>query len=90
MLTIAVANKDELNAKVARDPFAEHNLTENMTVTKWGPIFGAFSNFSSMRGSIQSRLIGLLLACGLFQFIKQIERCPWRQGINIETCQLVA
>lgn len=55
MLIISAADEDDLKAIVARDPFAEHGLIENMTVTKWDPIFGAFNNLSSMPGSMQSR-----------------------------------
>ncbi len=55
MLIIAAADEYALNAVIARDPFAEHGLIENMTVTKWDPIFGALNALSSMPGSMQSR-----------------------------------
>ncbi len=55
MLIIVAANKDALSAIIADDPFAEHGLIENMTVTEWDPIFGAFNDQSSMLGAMQSR-----------------------------------
>ncbi len=55
MLIISARDETELQAIIARDPFAEHGLIENMTVVKWDPIFGAFNNVSTMPGSMQSR-----------------------------------
>ena len=55
MLLIVAADEVEAHAIIARDPFAEHGLIENMTVTKWDPIFGVFNDLSSMPGTMQSR-----------------------------------
>ena len=48
LLIIAASDRAELDAIVARDPFAAHGLIAEMTVREWDPIFGAFNADSSM------------------------------------------
>ena len=48
MLVMSAANQIALEAIIATDPFAVHGLIENMTVTQWDPIFGAWGAESSM------------------------------------------
>lgn len=55
MLLIKAADEAAALAVIGGDPFAEHGLIENMTVTKWDPIFGVFNELSSMPGAMQSR-----------------------------------
>ncbi len=55
MLIISADDEQALHAIIAGDPFAEHGLIANMTVTRWDPIFGAFNALSSMPGNMQSR-----------------------------------
>ena len=50
LLIMAAPDRTALNAIIATDPFAVHGLIENMTVTEWDPIFGAFATESSMPG----------------------------------------
>ena len=50
LLIMAAESRDALEALIATDPFAEHGLIEDMTVTEWDPIFGAFNADSSMPG----------------------------------------
>lgn len=52
LLIIAAADRAELDAIVARDPFAEHGLIADMTVEQWDPIFGVFNADSSMPQSV--------------------------------------
>lgn len=54
-LIINAENEEELDAIIARDPFAKHGLIANMIVAKWDPIFGVFNERSSMPGAMQSR-----------------------------------
>lgn len=47
MLVMSAANLEELLGVIAKDPFAIEGLIEDMTVTEWDPIFGAFAGKSS-------------------------------------------
>jgi uncharacterized protein YciI len=47
MLVMSAANREELLGVIAKDPFAIEGLIEDMTVTEWDPIFGAFADKSS-------------------------------------------
>jgi hypothetical protein len=35
---------------IAGDPYMVHGLTEDLTITAWDPIFGAFASESSLAG----------------------------------------
>lgn len=48
LLIISAADRAELDAIIAGDPFASAGLIENLVVRKWDPIFGAFNDRSSM------------------------------------------
>ena len=48
MLIIAAPDRAALDAIIAADPFAEHGLIGELTVTEWDPIFGVFNAESSM------------------------------------------
>lgn len=50
MLVMAAEDPAALEAIIATDPFAVHGLIENMTVTQWDPIFGAWAAESTMPG----------------------------------------
>ncbi len=43
MLIIDAPDRPCLNAIIASDPFAIEGLIEDLTVTEWEPIFGAFA-----------------------------------------------
>ena len=43
LLLFTVANRTELDALIAADPFAIEGLIEELTVTEWNPMFGAFA-----------------------------------------------
>ena len=47
-LIMAAPDRAALDAIIATDPFAIHGLIENMTVTQWDPIFGAWAAESTM------------------------------------------
>ncbi len=53
-LILEATNRAALDAIIARDSFAEHNLIAEMTVAEWDPIFGAFNALSSRPGQLQS------------------------------------
>lgn len=50
MLIMAAESREALLSLIATDPFAEHGLIEDMTITEWDPIFGAFNADSTMAG----------------------------------------
>jgi len=50
MLIMSAENREALMATIAKDPFAIEGLIEDMTVTEWDPIFGAFTAESSRPG----------------------------------------
>ncbi|HEX8414393.1 MAG TPA: hypothetical protein VF637_11000 [Sphingomicrobium sp.] len=50
---MAAPDRAMLDDIIQGDPFAEHRLIENMTITQWDPIFGAFNERSSMPGQMQ-------------------------------------
>lgn len=50
-LIILADNKAEVEAIVAKDPFAIEGLIEELTIIEWDPLFGAFSHESSRKGS---------------------------------------
>ena len=54
MLILSASDRETLDQLIATDPFAEHGVIENMTVTEWDPIFGVFNDQSSMPGQLQS------------------------------------
>jgi hypothetical protein len=43
LLLFTVEDRGELDALIAADPFAIQGLIEELTVTEWNPLFGAFS-----------------------------------------------
>ena len=43
LLIFTVEDRAELDALIAADPFAIEGLIEELTVTEWNPLFGAFS-----------------------------------------------
>lgn len=43
LLIFNVTDRDELDAMIAADPFAIEGLIEELTVTEWNPLFGAFA-----------------------------------------------
>jgi len=43
LLIFTVADRAELDALIAADPFAIEGLIEELTVTEWNPLFGAFA-----------------------------------------------
>ena len=49
MLIFSVPDRATLDRLIAADPFAIEGLIEDMTVTEWDPIFGAFQGESSRR-----------------------------------------
>ena len=53
LLLIEAHDRPALDAIIARDPFAEHGLIDNMVVEEWDPIFGVFNAHSSMPGQLQ-------------------------------------
>ena len=44
LLVFTVADRAELDALIAADPFAVEGLIEELTVTEWNPMFGAFAD----------------------------------------------
>jgi uncharacterized protein len=46
-LIIAAADRAEVEAIVAKDPFAIQNLIVELVITEWDPVFGAFHDISS-------------------------------------------
>ncbi len=44
VLIFAVEDRAELDALIAADPFAREGLIEELTVTEWNPLFGAFAS----------------------------------------------
>ncbi len=46
-LLFTVADRAELDALIAGDPFAREGLIEALTVIQWDPMFGAFAAESS-------------------------------------------
>ncbi|HEU0043394.1 YciI family protein [Sphingomonas sp.] len=53
LLIMNAPDRAVLDRLIASDPFAEHELIENMVVSEWDPIFGAFNNQSTMPGQMQ-------------------------------------
>lgn len=47
LLIFTVADRAELDALIADDPFAREGLIEALTVIEWDPLFGAFAGESS-------------------------------------------
>lgn len=43
LLVFSVEDRAELDALIAADPFAVHGLIDELTVTEWNPLFGAFA-----------------------------------------------
>ncbi len=43
LLIFKVQDRAELDALIAADPFAIEGLIEELTVTEWNPMFGAFA-----------------------------------------------
>ncbi|MFM5916190.1 MAG: YciI family protein [Novosphingobium sp.] len=43
LLLFTVDGREELDALIAADPFAIEGLIEELTVTEWNPMFGAFA-----------------------------------------------
>lgn len=43
MLIIDAPDRSALDAIIASDPFAIEGLIEDMTITEWDPMFGAFA-----------------------------------------------
>ena len=50
LLIFTVADRAELDRLIAADPFALEGLIEELTVTEWDPLFGAFAGESSAAG----------------------------------------
>ena len=50
LLVFAADNKTAVNKIIASDPFAIEGLIENLRVTEWDPIFGAWNDRSSLPG----------------------------------------
>ncbi|QIB35320.1 YciI family protein [Ancylobacter pratisalsi] len=48
-LIFTVPDRAKVEALVAADPFAASGLIENVTITEWDPLFGAFAAESSGR-----------------------------------------
>ena len=48
LLLFTVADRAELDALIAADPFAVEGLIEELTVIEWDPLFGAFAAESSL------------------------------------------
>jgi uncharacterized protein YciI len=46
-LIVAAADRDEVKAVVANDPFAIEGLIVELVITEWDPVFGAFYDISS-------------------------------------------
>lgn len=46
-LIFTVPDRAKVEALVAADPFAVEGLIENLTITEWDPLFGAFAVESS-------------------------------------------
>ena len=53
LLIVKAADRPSLELLISSDPFAQHGLIENMTVSEWDPIFGLFNDRSSMAGLLQ-------------------------------------
>ena len=53
MLIMSAPDRGALDELIASDPFAEHGLIDNLTITEWDPIFGVFNDRSSMPGQMQ-------------------------------------
>ncbi|MEN9717433.1 MAG: hypothetical protein RIQ99_311 [Pseudomonadota bacterium] len=43
LLIFTVADRAELDALIAADPFAVEGLIDDLTVVEWNPLFGAFA-----------------------------------------------
>lgn len=43
LLVFEVADRAELDALIAGDPFAQEGLIDELTVVEWNPLFGAFA-----------------------------------------------
>lgn len=43
VLIMACANREELIASLITDPFHVYGVIDEMTITKWDPVFGVFS-----------------------------------------------
>ena len=48
LLVFTVADRVELDALIAADPFAIEGLIDQLTVVEWDPMFGAFAAESSL------------------------------------------
>ena len=48
LLIFTVADRAELDALIAADPFAVEGLIAELTVIEWDPLFGAFAAESSL------------------------------------------
>lgn len=48
LLIMVAPDVAALRSIISSDPFAEEGLIENMVITEWDPIFGAFNDRSSM------------------------------------------
>jgi len=46
-LIMSAADRAEVETIVANDPFAIEGLVEELVITEWDPVFGAFHDFSS-------------------------------------------
>jgi len=51
VLLFTVAERAEVDALIAGDPFAREGLIEELTVIQWDPLFGAFAADSSRGAS---------------------------------------
>ena len=48
LLVFTVADRAELDALIAADPFAIEGLIDQLTIVEWDPMFGAFAAESSL------------------------------------------
>ena len=46
-LILSAADREEVEAIVAADPFAIEGLIDELVITEWDPVFGAFYDISS-------------------------------------------
>ncbi|HEY8720444.1 YciI family protein [Pengzhenrongella sp.] len=47
LLIMSAANREDLLAVIAKDPFQIHGLVSDMSVNEWDPIFGTYHDESS-------------------------------------------
>lgn len=61
LLVFDVDTRAALDALLAGDPYAQHDLVSSCEVIEWNPLFGAFQAHSSLPAMLQKGPLGVLL-----------------------------